>query len=63
MANAALITTKHAKFATKDKEEDAVIEAAPTTHPSTRDSDGYPLEGFDEVDGPGRNLEGTVKEP
>ena len=64
LANAALITTKHSKFTTKGKEEeDVVIEAAPTSRPSTRDSDGYPLEGFDEVDGPGRNLEVTCEEP
>ena len=36
LANTALITAKHIKF---EKE----------THP-TRDSEGYPLEGFDEVD-------------
>ena len=49
LANAALITTKHIKF----EKENALIkfekDDAPTTHPS-RDSEGYPLEGFDEVD-------------
>ena len=43
LANAALITTKHIKL---EKEPES-----PTLpiHPS-RDSEGYPLEGFDEVD-------------
>ena len=45
LANAALITTKHIKFE-KETEEPP---NTPTTHP-TRDSEGYPLEGFDEVD-------------
>ena len=40
LANTALITAKHVKFGKND---------APTTHPS-RDSEGYPLEGVDEVD-------------
>ena len=43
LANAALITTKHVKF---EKEPEP---PTPPTHPS-RDSEGYPLEGFDEVD-------------
>ena len=47
LANAALITTKHIKF---EKETDTFEkDDAPLTHP-TRDSEGYPLEGFDEVD-------------
>ena len=44
LANAALITTKHIKF---EKEND--YDAPPPNTP-TRDSEGYPLEGFDEVD-------------
>ena len=47
LANAALITTKHIKFE-KEPEDDAPPSTLPT-HPS-RDSEGYPLEGFDEVD-------------
>ena len=52
MANTALITAKHIKFEKQpelikfEKDEEP---PAPTTHPS-RDSEGYPLEGFDEVD-------------
>ena len=50
VANAALITAKHIKF----EKEHALIkfekdDAPPPTRP-TRDSEGYPLEGFDEVD-------------
>ena len=52
LANTALITTKHIKIEkehelatlTKFEKDDASL-----THPS-RDSEGYPLEGFDEVD-------------
>ena len=44
IANAALIATKHIKFETPPTPPNS-----PTTHP-TRDSEGYPLEGFDEVD-------------
>ena len=40
LANTALITAKHIKFEKKNE---------PLTHP-TRDSEGYPLEGVDEVD-------------
>ena len=61
LANATLITTKHLDFA--KKEEAVAIETPPTARPSTRDSDGYPLEGFDEVDGPVRDLEETWEEP
>ena len=51
--------TKHIKFE-KETEEPS---NTPITHP-TRDSEGYPLEGFDEVDKQsGRNLAGTLKEP
>ena len=50
LANAALITTKHVKLERELKQTDLMaFEPAPTpTHPS-RDSKGYPLEGFDEV--------------
>ena len=50
LANAALITTKHIKFE-KETEYDVPPPSpnTPITHP-TRDSEGYPLEGFDEVD-------------
>ena len=53
LANAALITTKHIKFE-KETEYDVPPPLPPPpntliTHP-TRDSEGYPLEGFDEVD-------------
>ena len=41
LANTALITAKQIKFEKED--------APPPTHPS-RDSEGYPLEGIDEVD-------------
>ena len=43
LANAVLITTKHIKF-----EKDNSPPPALPTHPS-RDSEDYPLEGFDEV--------------
>ena len=41
LANAALITTKHIKLESEPEQPD-------TTHPS-RDSEGYPLEGLDDV--------------
>ena len=41
LANTALITTKHIKFKKEHENE--------PSHP-TRDSEGYPLEGADEVD-------------
>ena len=49
LANAALITTKHINF---EKENELDVPPPPPntptlTHP-TRDSEGYPLEGFDE---------------
>ena len=48
LANTALITTKHIKF--KKGNDYEVPPNTPTrTHP-TRDSEGYPLGGFDEVD-------------
>ena len=52
LVHAALITTKHIKF---EKETEYNVPPpppppnTPITHP-TRDSEGYPLEGFDEVD-------------
>ena len=58
LANADLITTKHIKFE-KETEDDAL---PPPPNTPTRDSEGYPLEGFDEVD-MYSNLEGTLKEP
>ena len=56
LANAALITTKHVKLEPEPKQPDLLaphatqldLMATPPTHPS-RDSEGYPLEGFDEV--------------
>ena len=44
LANTALITAKHVKFETPP-----TLPNTPTTQP-TRDNEGYPLEGFDEVD-------------
>ena len=44
LANAAVITAKHIKFETPPTPPNT-----PTAHP-TRDNDGYPLEGVDEVD-------------
>ena len=46
LANAALITIKHIKF---EKEIEYDVPPPPPNTP-TRDSEGYPLEGFDEVD-------------
>ena len=50
LANAALITTKHIQLEQKPNQPDlmAFEPAPPPTHPS-RDSEGYPLEGLDEV--------------
>ena len=50
IANAALITTKHIQLEKKLEQTDLIaFQPEPTpTHPS-RDSEGYPLEGFDEV--------------
>ena len=50
LANAALITTKHVKLEREPEKPDlmAFEPAPPPTNPS-RDSEGYPLEGFDEV--------------
>ena len=52
-ANAALITTKHVQLEVKPEQPPDMIdlhstEPAPTPHP-TRDQEGYPLEGLDEV--------------
>ena len=51
LANTALITAKHIKF---EKENDYDVPPPPPNRPTrthpTRDSEGYPLEGFDEVD-------------
>ena len=44
LANAALITTKHIQL----EPDDTQTTTQTTTHPS-RDSEGYPLEGVDEV--------------
>ena len=49
LANAALITTKHIKFEKEDSPPPTPPNTPTLTHP-TRDSEGYPLEGFDEVD-------------
>ena len=52
LANTALITAKHIKFEKNDAPTTLIKfkkDDAPLTHPS-RDSEGYPLEGFDEVD-------------
>ena len=45
LANAALITTKHVQIETKSEPDLLDLH---NTHP-TRDKDGYPLEGIDEV--------------
>ena len=56
IANAALITAKHIKF---EKEPKYDVPTPPP--PNTRDSEGYPLEGFNEVDKKsGRSLAGTL---
>ena len=46
LANTALITAKHIKF---EKDYVGPPNTPTLTHP-TRDNDGYPLEGVDEVD-------------
>ena len=51
LANAALITAKHVQFEAKPEQPDLMdlnTITTPTTHPS-RDKEGYPLEGLDEV--------------
>ena len=48
LANAALITTKHVQLETKPEPDLMDLHTEPATHPS-RDKEGYPLEGLDEV--------------
>ena len=49
LANAALITTKHVQIEAKPEPDLLDLHnTAPAPHPS-RDKDGYPLEGIDEV--------------
>ena len=48
LANAVLITTKHVQFDTKPGPDLMDLNTEPATHPS-RDNEGYPLEGIDEV--------------
>ena len=54
LANAALITTKHVQLETEPGSDLMDLNTEPATHPS-RNKEGYPLEGFDEVS----NLTGT----
>ena len=49
LANTALITTKHIKLEKEHELNKFKKDDAPLTHPS-RDSEGYPLDGFDEAD-------------
>ena len=48
LANAALITTKHVQLETEPDLNLMDLNTEPATHPS-RDKEGYPLEGIDEV--------------
>ena len=48
LANAALITTKHVQLETKPEPDLMDLNTEPAPHPS-RDKEGYPLEGLDEV--------------
>ena len=48
LANAALITTKHVQLETEPGPDLMDLHTEPATHPS-RDKEGYPLEGIDEV--------------
>ena len=48
LANAALITAKHVQLDTKPEPDFMDLNTEPATHPS-RDKEGYPLEGIDEV--------------
>ena len=50
LANAALITTKHIKLEPEPEPDLIALHDTQPTHPS-RDSEGYPLEGFDVVGG------------
>ena len=50
LANAALITTKHVKLEREPKQPDLMtFEPAPPPTLPSRDGEGYPLEGVDEV--------------
>ena len=48
LANAVLITTKHVQLKTKPGADLMDLNTEPAPHP-TRDKEGYPLEGLDEV--------------
>ena len=48
LANSALITAKHVQLETKPEPDLMDLHTEPATHPS-RDKEGYPLEGIDEV--------------
>ena len=48
LANAALITAKHVQLDTKPEPDLMYLNTEPATHPS-RNKEGYPLEGIDEV--------------
>ena len=48
LANAALITTKHVQLDTEPEPNLMDLDTEPATHPS-RNKEGYPLEGIDEV--------------
>ena len=48
LANAALIITKHVQLDMKSEPDLMDLNTEPATHPS-RDKEGYPLEGIDEV--------------
>ena len=48
LVNAALITTKHVQLDTKPEPDLMDLNTEPATHPS-RNKEGYPLEGIDEV--------------
>ena len=48
LANAVLITTKHVQLGTEPEPDLMELNTEPATHPS-RDIEGYPLKGIDEV--------------
>ena len=48
LANTALIMAKHVQLKTEPESDLIDMNTEPATHPS-RDKEGYPLEGFDEV--------------
>ena len=60
LANAALITTKYVQLDTKPEPDLMDLNTEPATHPS-RNKEGYPLEGIDEVVKPDRNLTETLQ--